>query len=360
MKILCVIDYLGSGGAQRQLVELAFGFKNKGHEVFFLTYHQNTFYNSILEKSKIPVTCINESNYLKRFMKMRCFIRQGKYDAVLSFLEAANFICEVSGFPSRKWKLVVGERSANPNILKSIKLKAYRWFHLFADYVVANSYANMKIVRSINTLLPDSKCKVIYNLVDFNRWQPSSDYTPRKKGKFKLIIAAGHRYLKNLNGLVEALTMLSPEELSRLIIEWYGDSDDNSLSDAMIKIKNNHLEEVFFFSSATHEITKKVQEADAVGLFSFYEGFPNTICEGMACGKPVICSAVSDVPLFLNTSDKLLCDHSDYRSIRDAIIYLVSLSNEKLVEIGRHNINIAKKKFDADFIVNAYLELLSK
>lgn len=360
MKILCVIDYLGSGGAQRQLVELALGFKERGHEVFFLTYHQNTFYNSILEKDGIPITCIEESSYLKRLLKMRRFIRQGKYDAVLSFLEAANLICEVSGLPSRKWKLVVGERSANPNILNSPKLKIYRWFHLFADYIVANSHSNIKIVRSINFLLPDSKCKAIYNLVNFDRWKPSSVYTPRKEGKFKLIITAGHRYLKNLNGLVEALTMLSTAERSRLIVEWYGDSDDNSLFDAMIKIKKNHLEEVFLFYPATHEITRKVQEADAVGLFSFYEGFPNTICEGMACGKPVICSAVSDIPIFLNLSDKLLCDPSDHRSIRDAIIHLLSLNNEQLVTIGKQNLAIAKKKFDTEFIVTSYLELLSK
>lgn len=39
MKILCVIDCLGSGGAQRQLVNLATAFKEKGHEVSFLVYH---------------------------------------------------------------------------------------------------------------------------------------------------------------------------------------------------------------------------------------------------------------------------------------------------------------------------------
>jgi len=360
MKILCVIDYLGSGGAQRQLVELALGFKERGHEVFFLTYHQNTFYNSFLDKASIPITCIKESNYLKRLLKMSRFIRQGKYDAVLSFLRAANFICEVSGFPSRKWKLVVGERSANPNDLNSIKLKMFRWFHLFADYVVANSHSNMKIVRSINSLLPDSKCKVIFNLVNFNMWKPSTVYTPRKEGKFKLIIAASHRCLKNLNGLVEAIAMLSPAERSRLVVEWYGDNDDHSLFDALIKIKKNHLEEVFLFFPATHEITRKVQEADAVGLFSFYEGFPNTICEGMACGKPVICSAVSDIPIFLDASNKLLCDPEDHRSIRDAIIHLLSLSNEQLVTIGKQNLAIAKKNFDTDLIVTEYLELLSK
>ena len=33
MRILCVIDSLGSGGAQRQMVNLAVGFKSKGHQV---------------------------------------------------------------------------------------------------------------------------------------------------------------------------------------------------------------------------------------------------------------------------------------------------------------------------------------
>ena len=360
MKILCVIDTLASGGAQRQLVELSIGFKERGHEVSFLIYHLSTFYNSILENAGIDITCIQEKNYLKRFFKMRRFIRQGEFDAVLSFLGAANFICEISGFPFRKWKLVVGERSANPNVLKSVKLRMYRWFHLFADYVVANSYANMEIVRSINPLLPTSKCKVIYNVVDFNRWKPSNLYIPRKEGKFKLIIAASHRYLKNLNGLVEAIAQLSPVERSQLVVEWYGDCNDNSLFEAMTKIKDFHLEDIISFRPATHEITRRIQETDAVGLFSFYEGFPNAVCEGMACGKPVICSAVSDVPLFLGHSSKLLCVPVDHISIRDAIRHVLSLSREDLVALGKKNTNIAKKNFVKGYIVTDYLELLEK
>ena len=35
MNILCVIDILGSGGAQRQLVNIAIGFKERGHTVSF-------------------------------------------------------------------------------------------------------------------------------------------------------------------------------------------------------------------------------------------------------------------------------------------------------------------------------------
>ncbi|MDQ6722963.1 MAG: hypothetical protein M3Z01_01680, partial [Thermoproteota archaeon] len=135
MKILCVIDSLGSGGAQRQMVNLALGFKQNGHAVSFLIYHNEDFFKDLLDNANIHVEVIIETSYLKRLFKIRQYIRNGKYDAVLSFLEAANFICEFAGLPWRKWKLVVGERSANPNIFKSFKLRGYRWFHLFADYV---------------------------------------------------------------------------------------------------------------------------------------------------------------------------------------------------------------------------------
>jgi glycosyltransferase involved in cell wall biosynthesis len=303
---------------------------------------------------------MQEASYFNRLAKMRSFIRKGNYDAVLSFLATANFICEVSGFPFRKWKLVVGERNANPNILKSVKLRIYRWFHLFADCVVANSSANMEIVRSINPLLSDQKCKVIYNVVDFNRWKPPPDYSPRKSGKLKIIVAASHRPQKNLKGFLEALTLLHVTERSKLMVEWYGDSVAGSTEEAKKIIKANHLEALITLFPATHDITQKTQEADVVGLFSFYEGCPNTVCEGMACGKPVISSAVSDVPGLLSHQSDILCNPKDPQSIRDTISHVLHLSNEELMRIGEQNRIVAKKYFNKQNIVSQYLGLFSK
>ena len=147
--------------------------------------------------------CIRDS------INIRQFIRRGNFDAVFSFLEAPNLYCELAGLPFRKWKLIVGERSADPMIVKSMKRKFYRWFHFFSDFVVTNSAANMDIIRSTNLLLPASKCKIIYNSIDFSKWPISSYYTPWNDKKFKLTVAASHRYLKNLNGLLDALSLLS-------------------------------------------------------------------------------------------------------------------------------------------------------
>ncbi|MBN2521138.1 MAG: glycosyltransferase [Bacteroidales bacterium] len=363
MKILCVIDSLNSGGAQRQLVELSIGFKEQGHNVSFLVYHNIPFYNSILEEHKITINYILEPNYFKRLLKMRNFIRTRKYDAILAFLEAASFICEVSGIPYRKWKLVIGERNANPRILKSVKLKLYRWFHFFADYIVANSKANMLLIHKANPFLSEKKCKVIYNIIDINHWKSLDNYPFRKNGKTKIVVAARQNYQKNLNGLIEAIMLLEEEERDKISIDWYGDSIsepylDNSFKEAIIKINNYNISNIIKFHPATRNIEKIIQESDAVGLFSFFEGFPNAVCEGMACGKPVITSAVSDLPDFLPHDKNLLCNPDEPHTIKQAISYLISLNNDKIKEIGLRNERIAKQMFNKDQIVLNYLQLL--
>jgi glycosyltransferase involved in cell wall biosynthesis len=365
LKILCVTNGLGPGGAQRQLVELAIGFKERGHDVSFLTYYYSPFFNPVLEEAGIAVMCIDEPNYFKRLFKMRRIIRSGNYNAVLSFLEAANFICEFAGIPFRKWKLVVGERSANPEILKSIRLSLYRWFHFFADYVVANSYANIKMVRTVNPFLRKAKCKVIYNIIDSSKWKAIDNYAPRKNGKLHIIVVASHRYLKNLNGLVNALSLLNKEELGKIALHWYGDRlsepyFDNSFLEGKQKIVDLKLEDVIQFHPATNGIHQKIQNADAVGLFSFYEGFPNIVCEGMACLKPVLCSSVSDLPDLLIYEKDLLFDPASPDAIKEAIQYLINLSDAELIRIGNKNEEIARERFNKEINVTKYLELFNQ
>ncbi len=364
MNILCVIDDLGSGGAQRQLVELARGFTHLGHSVVFLTYHPASFYYSYLNELGIPIKYINSSNYLTRIIKMRHFIRRGRYNAVISFLEGSNFICEVASLPKKKWSLVVGERSSKPEIKRSIKLILYRWFHFLADYIVANSHANIDLVRSVNPLLNSGKCKVIYNMVDFNTWSPSETYVPRNNGKLKLVVAASHQKLKNLIGLIKAVVLLEPYEKAALEIDWYGDRIiepffDESFIQAQKIIKENHLENIFSFYPAVKDLNVKIQNSDVLGLFSFYEGFPNVVCEGMACAKPIICSEVSDLPAFFDYDKNLLFNPLKSDSINKTLKYIISLSDQQLISIGEINRTMANEYFYKEDIIDQYLKLLS-
>lgn len=358
-----MIDSLGSGGAQRQMVELALGFKENGHKVSFLTYHNERFYYASLEKKSIQVSCIEEQNYLTRLIKMRRCIRRGNYNAVLSFLEASNFICELAGLPTRKWKLIVGERSANPYIKKFPKLRMYRWFHLLADYVVTNSHANREIVHLINPLLPAHRFRVIYNIVDLEKWSPEKTKVLKNDGKTSLVVAASHQYTKNLDSLVEAVNLLTDEEKCRLRIEWYGDRIeppyfDSSFGLAQDKITRYMLQSIFYFSPARHDLVKIFQECDAVGLFSKHEGLPNVVCEAMACAKPIICTPVSDLPILLSHQSNLISLGSDVESIKKVLSHFLTLNEDMLQGIGIKNRILAEKYFNKSEKISAYLRLM--
>lgn len=278
MKILCFIDSLGSGGAQRQLVEIAKCLQENGNEVSFLVYHDEPFYNDVLNNLNIPITLIYEKSYLKRIFKIRKYLRQEKNDVVISFLEGANFIAELSAIPFKKWKLIVGERSANPGILKSPKLRLYRFFHVFADYIVSNSYTNMELVNKCAPFLSKKKQKVIYNLLHESDWEASEGV--KLNGKRKLIVASSHQYLKNSRGLIEAYSLLSKNEQKSLEVEWYGGmGSDDSFSESIKLLKEYGLEKNIHFYPPTNQIKDKMTQGDIVGLFSFYEGLPNVVCE---------------------------------------------------------------------------------
>ena len=360
MNILCFIDNLGSGGAQRQLVNLALALKEKGHIVSFLTYYKSEFYLSILQENNIAVTTIESPSYLKRVIECRKHIRSGKFDAVISFLETPSFIAEVASFPFRKWKLVVGERSAAPKILKTLKGRLYRLMHVFSDYVVSNSNTNRRMVKKANPFLLNRKNKTIYNIYNFDVLDPAKfEQEKPEEGKFHIVVAASHQRLKNLKNLAIAISLLDEDLKNRLAVDWYGRQVEECYKENLEIVRQLKLEDTIKFYPPTLDIYQKMVNADAVGLFSIYEGLSNTVCEAMCLGKPVITTEVSDNKEILDCKG-LISEATSPESLKRSLEYLLSLSSEELEEIGAKNKEKAHLLFSKETIVNSYISLLSK
>lgn len=361
---LFVIDDLGSGGSQRQMVEAALQLARLGFNVDVAYYFMRDYYEDIFIANKIKTIKIIIGNPFKRIVKFRSLIRKGSYNYVISYLGVPNFICELASMSSKKWKLIVNERSADPKILTSFKSRFIRLFHLFADYIVCNSISSLDIIRRVNPFIPERKMSVIYNMIDLDLWKTQDSHQFRKTGQLKVVVAASQRYLKNLSGLLEALLLLTNEERKLLGIDWYGDRlqqpfHDNSVAEGMAFIERFQLHDVIRLFPATKNIKNIMAEADVIALFSFFEGLPNSICEGMSLGKPVIASSVSDIPLIIEDGiNGKLCNPQDPASIAEALKWFFRQDNEKLQQMGSSNRQKAVELFDKNIIMNKLLEMI--
>lgn len=358
MRIILLIDSLGSGGAQRQMVALAKGFKKRGYEIIVLTYHNINFFKPELDEANIEVICLEQPNPVLRILKIRKKIRALSPDAVLSFLVTPNFLATLSGFPWRRWRLVVGERNAKPSIVTSSKNWFFRFFHIFTDMVVGNSVENILMVKKVNPILSSRKTSVIYNIVNVPQLKVKQSISTEK---LKIVIAARYESQKNLDGLIETLISFPKNILEKIQINWYGSMSgrDDYLNHLKTKIKLNNLQSTLILNDATADIFERYVEADFVGLFSHFEGFPNTICEAMALGKPVIVTKVSDVPNFVKEDvNGFLCYSHEPSSMKAALLKALNSTSKERLEMGLNNKKLANQFFNEDKIIEQYLDVL--
>jgi len=364
MNVLCFIDSLGSGGAQRQLVSLGIGLKNRGHAVRFLMYHDDDHFLDMLKIYDISYHVIKVRSYIKRALEVRKILGCGWQEVVLAFLEAPSFYAEISAISERKWGLIVGERLANPNMNK-ISGVLLRQFHRVADVVVSNSHTNRMMLEALFPFL-DGKVCTIYNTVDLNRFRLKSDYRIGSCGKihqeFRVFVFASYQKKKNMLNLAKALKIIQEKNNDEaIVVHWYGamPAGPDAYDEVFEYVSMNKIEKYFHMHDAVKDVERKMTLADAVGLFSFYEGLPNAVCEGMACGKPILLSRVCDAGnLVQDGRNGFLCDPESPEDIADKINCIASLSKEQRERMGQESRKMAEELFSEEKIVGRYEELI--
>src|SRR5262245_22067993 len=83
MRIACIIDHLGPGGAQRQLVTLARLLQAMGHSPSILTYHDNDFFKAPLDAVGIEAKWLRTTGRMRRALALREALIAEKPEAVL-------------------------------------------------------------------------------------------------------------------------------------------------------------------------------------------------------------------------------------------------------------------------------------
>ena len=355
MRILLFIDILGSGGAQRQIVGLAELLCKQGHDVLLLDYWDSVFYDEYLMARQIPFEhCLTKGkwNILQMFKRK---VESFQPEVVIAYLDSPTIIACLGKLCSRhKFRLIVSERNTTQYNNWKTRLR----MHLFrlADVVVPNSYSQQAFIDKNYPFL-HNKVVTITNMVDTLRFKPAQNKSQNEVSRF--VVVGRVVAQKNPLRFIEAVKLLK-EAGYEFRVDWYGDPYPQSYYEQCQKlIQEQDLQACFQFHPATQDIVSVYHEADAFVLPSIYEGFPNVLCEAMACGLPVIASNVCDNPHILcDTINGYLVNPHDAHDISAKMQQMLTLKPEERMQMGLESEKIISERFSIQSFERAYNQLI--
>ncbi len=331
-------------------------------DVEMLTYHAGGFFADRLVRAGIPCRVAGGRGGLSRVASVRsCFI-SARPEAVLAFLPMPAMYAELASLVSRRWGLVVGERSSSPDAAaRGVRLR--RQLHRLADATVTNSHANRLMMEATVSGLR-GRVSTIYNSVDFEEFAPRP-MPPHEGEALRVVVAASYRRLKNVCGWIEAVhraTSLTPA--ARFTTDWFGGaasaargSDERRRAEDLVS--RYGLEGSVRLHDAVSDIAERYAQAHVVALPSFYEGLPNAICEAMACARPAAASAVSDAGNLVREGvTGVLLDPKNPDQIAEKLVLLSRTSNAELTAMGRAGLARARELLDIADVGRQYRILI--
>lgn len=354
IKIVCLIDSLDSGGAQRQLVGLAVLLKEKKYDIKILTYYDFSFYEDYLRANHVPFECLRTGrNVLKGISKLYKKLMDIRPDVVISYLDTPSILACFLKLSGLKFRLIVSERNTTQrlNWKEKLKFSLYR----YADCIVANSYTQGKFIESHYPLLNEKKY-VITNFVDTAFFKPTG---VEMKNKMPVMLVVG-RITEQKNVLNFLLSVKKVIESGRdLMVHWFGRPESEVYYKACLELREKlKLESVVIFHEPSSSISVEYQRADVFCLPSVYEGFPNVICEAMACGLPILCSRVCDNPSIVEEGQNgFLFDPCSVESMADVMGYYLTLTDADKAQLKMSSRKRALQLFSKDRFVESYERL---
>ena len=352
-KIILFIDGLVQGGAQRQLIGLAALLQARGYIVQIVTYHDTSFFKSFLERQGIRYLCIPRPKSIVNLLRLinKAF-RDLRPDVVISYLDSPNCIACIVKLFGMKFRLIVSERNTTQRLTVKQRMKFF--LYRLADIIVPNSYSQEKFIL---THFPNLKkrTQVITNFVDLDTFSPTRK--EKEVDRLRIIGAGRIEAQKNIECLIKAAKIVLNQGYT-ISIDWYGRKTD-LVKKYRTAIERDGLEPFFVFHEPTSQIQDKYQEACLFCLPSLYEGYPNVLCEAMACGLPVICSDVCDnASIMEDGKNGYLFNPYDCRELAGRIISFIMLSKEQKILMGVMSRKLAEQKFGKEVFVEKYIKLL--
>lgn len=305
IRILFIIDNLGYGGAERQVVELCNHIDKNKFEPFICSLSNYVpLSKQILDNEKRFFLIDRKSKYdISIIFRLFSLIKKLKIDIIHSFLFQAEILSRLVGWLSNT-QFIIGSERNSYHAYNSVSFLLLKITSPLMTICIANSLAG-KIYNQNKYKLPDSRYRIIYNGTNIDRFYPKNVDRLKKtlsiNSNDKVVgIFAAYRRQKNHTLFLNAAAKVVKEfpNTHFLIVgskpsrgSEATDVIQNEILDLVNKLK---IHENCIFLNARNDVEELYNLCDCTVLTSFHEGTPNVAIESMACGVPVIATDVSD------------------------------------------------------------------
>jgi len=374
MRIAFLVDHLGSGGAQRQAVELAVAFQRQPDvKVCVIVYRERDFFKQRLERADVSLFQIRKSHTLDPLFPIRLarWFRANPVDVVHAFmLPSVLWALSASRMLKKRERplIIAGERNSR------IATSLLEWCLQAVAYRVATAVTTncSPAAVAINERLgvPSARIHRLPNGIDLAAWDRAGAGSPPfevEPGRFNLCLVGRLEPQKNHALLIEALRRIGPKQLRDWRVWLIGSPVDGDApaDDLREQIRHAGLHETVRMVPAQQRIAPLVRRMSALVLSSTVEGFPNVVLEAMASRVPVVATRVGEVPFLI---DDEICGFTvpsgDAAALAAALVRMASLSPRARRTMGEAARMCVEKHYAMDVVardyIRTYRELLSQ
>ena len=362
-----ITESLAGGGAEHQMVILAGFLAEKGYDVTIVTYASSQdHYDTPKGVKRLDIGATNaKGKNMKAIIKMLKVFHYFlwlKTDCVIAYRECANLrVLPPMFFRSHKFKVICSDRNASLKLSFRHKLLLHILYRR-ADYIVPNSKTETDFVAKHKPRLIPKLC-TIHNFTDLQQFSVSS--IPSDNSIVKVAIFSRYSAQKNPIGFAQAMRELKQKTKQKFEVHWYGtqkgniDGYNTEYLELRKKVEEFGVGDVLKLCQPVKNPALLMSDYHAVCLPSLFEGFSNSIAEGICSGKPMLVSDVSDNFVMVhNRENGFLFDPTKTESICNAFLSFFNLSYDEMCHMSKRSREIAKELFNKDAFIQQYVDLI--
>lgn len=360
-KITFLGSGLGSGGAEHQQAQLMNMLVDKGYCVTFASFSDIPDHYNVSPKVKRVWLGIGKSTK-RKVLEIEKYMLTVKTDVIIAFSQRMSVLTLFPMLVRPNVKVISSERNftiGSPD--KFEKILTITGIYRRANFIVPNNYSQ---ARYLAKKMPSiaKKIHVITNYTDVNTYIPTNFLNNNIP---QVGIFCRFEQQKNFHRFIEMLGLLKQRGIHQFHVDWFGnhhfesEGQKNYFEEGLKKIQEYDVTDMISIHEPTREVEKLIPTFDVLCLPSLHEGFSNSISEYISCGRPVLCSDVSDNSVMVHENENgFLFNPLDVEDMARTFTRFLNTTVEQRRKMSKKSREIAEELFDKEKFINEYIKLI--